>query len=280
MVRGATITLTHLETNTVIRTQTNAPGWYEAPLLMPGSHEIAAEAAGFKRFVRRGLTLTAGARLNIDIQLELRQAAETVTVTVEEPILETASATVGQTFKNRAVIKLPVLRNNVMRMAGLAEGMQRTGGYNYLGLHSTVGASAYSTAGGVGGNVWALDGTPSTGRSRRAAYLPYTDAVAEFRVEATSFDASVGHTTGAYISMQSKSGANTFHGTLNESHWQKRWNATPGNDSAAYWGRVRDAEARGDYATAEQLRREPRQPSGRSNNYAASIGGSVRIPRV
>jgi hypothetical protein len=280
VVPGASVTLTHLETNTVIRTQTNAAGLYEVPLLMPGPYEIVAEAAGFKRYVRRGVTLTVGARLNIEIQLELGQAAETVTVTAEEPVLETTSATVGQTFDNKAVMELPVLGNNVMLMAGLAEGMQRTGGYNYLGLHSTIGASAYSTAGGVGGNEWALDGTPNTGHSRRAAYLPYTDAVAEFRVEATSFDASVGHTTGAYISIQSKSGTNVYHGTLTESHWQQRWNATPSNDNAAYWGRIRDAEARGDYALAEQLRREPRQPSGRSNNYAASIGGPVKIPRI
>jgi len=280
VVPGASVTLTHLETNTVIRTQTNAAGLYEAPLLMPGPYEITAEAAGFKKYVRRGVTLTVGARLNIEIQLELGQAAETVTVTAEEPVLETTSASVGQTFDNKAVMELPVLGNNVMLMAGLAEGMQRTGGYNYLGLHSTIGASAYSTAGGVGGNEWALDGTPNTGHSRRAAYLPYTDAVAEFRVEATSFDASVGHTTGAYISIQSKSGANVYHGTLTESHWQQRWNATPSNDNAAYWGRIRDAEARGDYALAEQLRREPRQPSGRSNNYAASVGGPVKIPRI
>ena len=65
-------------------------------------------------------------------------------------------------------LELPVLGNSVMLMAGLAEGMQRTGGYNYLGLHSTVGASDYRTAGGVGGNEWALDGTPNAGHSRRA----------------------------------------------------------------------------------------------------------------
>ncbi|MGH8244820.1 MAG: hypothetical protein ACREUU_00130, partial [Gammaproteobacteria bacterium] len=136
------------------------------------------------------------------------------------------------------------------------------------------------TSGGVGGNEWTLDGTPNTGHTRRAAYLPYTDAIDEFRVEATSFDASVGHTTGAYISMQSKSGANRYHGTLTENHWQQRWNATPSNDNAAYYARIKAAEAAGNSALAQQLRREPKQPSGRSNNYAASIGGPVRIPKL
>lgn len=280
VVPNAEITITNIETNVSTRTSTGASGLYEVPLLMPGRYEIAAEAAGFKKYVRRGLTLTVGARLNIEIQLEMGQAAETVTVTAEEPIVETTSASVGQTFDNRSVMELPVLGNSVMLMAGLAEGMQRVDGYNYLGLHSTVGASGYKTAGGVGGNEWALDGTPNTGHSRRTAYLPYTDAVAEFRVEATSFDASVGHTTGAYVSMQSKSGTNEFHGTLTESHWQQRWNATPSNDNAAYWGKIKDAEARGDQALAQKLRSEPKQPSGRSNNYAASVGGPVKIPKL
>jgi hypothetical protein len=164
VVPGASVTLTHLETNTVIRTQTNAAGLYEVPLLMPGPYEIVAEAAGFKRYFRRGVTLTVGARLNIEIQLELGQAAETVTVTAEEPVLETTSATLGQTFDNKAVMELPVLGNNVMLLAGLAEGMQRTGGYNYLGpAFDDRGLRLIAPQAAVGGNEWALDGTPNTG---------------------------------------------------------------------------------------------------------------------
>src|SRR5574340_198964 len=279
VVPGAEITLTHTDTNTNLRATANAAGHYEAPLLMPGTYDVAAHAPGFKTYRRSGLVLTVGARLAIDIALEVGQAAETVTVTADTPVLETTTASVGQTFDNKSVSELPVLGNSVMLMAGLAEGMQRTGGYNYLGLHSTVGASDYRTAGGVGGNEWAIDGTPNTGHSRRSAYLPYTDAVAEFRVEASSFDASVGHTTGAYVSMQSTSGTNNYHGMVTENHWQQRWNATPSNDNAAYWGKIRAAEAAGNAALAEQLKKEPTQPSGRSNNSAASLGGPVRIPK-
>lgn len=280
VVPAAQVTITNLDTNTVTRVTTNAAGLYEAPLLLPGSYEIAAEASGFRKLVRRGIVLNVGARLEINLPLQVGQVVDQVTVTAESPLLETTSASSGQTFDNRYVSELPVLGNSVMLMAGLAAGMQRTGGYNYLGLHSTVGASDYKTSGGVGGNEWTLDGTPNTGHSRRAAYLPYTDAVAEFRVESTTFDAGVGHTTGAVVSMQSKAGTNTYHGTLTESHWQQRWNATPSNDNAAYWQRVWNARNAGNSALAEQILREPKQPSGRSNNYAASIGGSVRIPKI
>src|SRR5262245_50548788 len=280
MVPGVEVVVTNLDTNNSARSVTNDAGLYEVPLLMPGQYEVTAELQGFKKYVRRGITLAVGSRISIDIQLEIGQVTDAVTVTAEEPLLETTSASVGQAFDSRRISELPVLGNSVMLMAGLAVGMQRTGGYNYLGLHSTVGASDYKTSGGVGGNEWTLDGTSNTGHTRRAAYLPYTDAIDEFRVEATSFDASVGHTTGAFVAMQSKAGTNRYHGAITESHWQQRWNATPFNDNAAYWSQIRAAEAAGDTMLAEELRRQPRQPSGRSNNYAASIGGPVWVPKL
>ncbi len=280
VVPKAEIVITNTETNTSSRLNTNEQGLYEVPLLMPGNYDVTAEAPGFKKSIRRGVNLTVGARVAIDLLLEVGATAESVIVTADAPLLETTNASVGQTFDNKAVMELPVLGNSVMLMAGLAEGMQRTGGYNYLGLHSTSGASEYSTAGGVGGNEWTLDGTPNTGHSRRAAYLPYTDAVAEFRVEATSFDASVGHGSGAQVSMLSKSGTNDFHGTATWSHWQQRWNATPSNDNAAYWKKIWDARNAGNTALADKLLKEDKQPSGRSNNWAGSIGGPVRIPKL
>src|SRR5574341_2412239 len=64
LVPSVSITITQLETNTTTRTATGQSGLYEVPLLMPGQYEITAEAAGFKKYVRRGLTVSVGARLN------------------------------------------------------------------------------------------------------------------------------------------------------------------------------------------------------------------------
>jgi hypothetical protein len=280
VIPGVSITVANVETNVSNNALTNDSGLFEVPFLMPGQYTVTAELSGFKRYFRQGIALNVGSKVSLDITLEVGEVSESVTVTAQEPLLDTTSASIGQVMDNRRIMELPVLGNNVMLMAGLGLGMQRPGGYNYLGLHSTIGASDYRTAGGVGGNEWTLDGTPNTGHTRRAAYLPYTDAVDEVRVESTSFDARVGHTTGAFVAMQSKAGTNQYHGTATWSHWQQRWNATPSNDNAAYWSKIRQAEAAGDTALAQQLRKEPRQPSGRSNNYAASIGGPVRIPKL
>src|SRR5262249_237964 len=149
---------------------------------------------------------------------------------------------------------------------------------NYLGMHSNAGGSAVSAVGGVGGNEFSLDGVPNMAQGRRTGYLPYTDTVAEFKVETAPFDASKGHTTSAAISLSTKSGGKDYPRQLNWQQWQQRLNATQSTTNAGYWGRIRQAEAAGDTALAEQLKSQSPQPSGRSNNWAGSAGGPVRVP--
>ncbi|RPI28980.1 MAG: hypothetical protein EHM61_03155 [Acidobacteria bacterium] len=281
VIPGVTLVATNVESNVATQSITNDEGLFRIPFLLPGQYELKAEMTGFKTAFRKGITLSVNSEVNIDLTLELGEMSESVTVTAGEPLLNTTSASVGQVIDNRRVMELPILGNSAMLMSGLAQGMQQGNeGYKYIGLHSTIGASDYQTAGGVGGNEWSLDGTPNSGHTRRAAYLPYSDAIDEFRVESTSFDARVGHTTGASITMQSKAGTNQYHGTLTENHWQQRWNATRSGDNGVYWKQIRDAESAGNMLLADQLRQQERQASGRSNNYAASIGGPVRIPKL
>ncbi len=279
-VVGAEVLITNVDTNIVQRTTTNQTGYYEMPYLLPGNYQVTAELAGFKRFIRSGIILSVSSRAEVDIKLELGAVAESISVTADAPLLETSSASSGRVVDNRLVMDLPVFGNSAILIAKLTPGIQTTGVNNYLGLHSNIGGSEYYAPGNVGGNEWSLDGVPNTGPSRRIAYLPYSDTIQEFKVETSSFDASVGHTSGANIVMLSKSGTNQFHGTLTEQHWQQRWNGTPWRTNQLYWGRIREAELRGDTALAKKLRSDPRQPTGRSNNYAATIGGPVIVPKV
>jgi len=277
---GVEVLITNVDTNVTQRTVTNQTGYYEVPYLLPGNYQVTAELAGFKKFVRSGITLSVGSRAEVSIQLELGTVAESISVTADAPLLDTSSASSGHVIDNRLVMDMPVFGNSAILIIKMTPGLQGGGVNNYLGLHSNIGGSDYFTPGNIGGNEWSIDGVPNTGNSRRVAYLPYSDTIQEFKVETSSFDASVGHTTGANIVMLSKSGTNQFHGTLTEQHWQQRWNGTPWRTNMLYWGRIREAELRGDTALAKKLRSEPSQPTGRSNNYAATIGGPVILPKV
>ncbi|MGH9841363.1 MAG: carboxypeptidase regulatory-like domain-containing protein, partial [Blastocatellia bacterium] len=278
VVAGAVVEVTNTDTNITSRLTTNNSGYFEAPYLLPGTYTITVTATGFKKSVQKGYVLTAGSRQNVDISLEVGAAQESVTVTASAALLETTSGSGTASLEQRQISDLPVMSNSAILLARSVPGIQWTAQPNYLSLHSNAGGSAISAAGGVGGNEFSLDGVPNLASGRRAGYLPYTDTVAEFKVETAPFDASKGHTTSATISLSTKSGTNDYHGALTWQHWQQRYNGTQSTTNAGHWGRIRQAEAAGDTALANQLKSQSPQPTGRSNNWAGSAGGPVRMP--
>ena len=253
VVDGAKVLVTNLDNGATVSLTTNHTGYFEAPLMLPGSYRISAAMDGFKTAVRTGIVLSVGGHLSIDLRLDLGSVAETVTVTGETSMLDPASIEVGTLIDNKTLMELPVMGNNPTLLAKLMPGMQTDGVNNYLGLHSIAGGSAYNNAGGVGGNEWSIDGVPNNGGSRQAAYLPYSDAVAEFRIDTMGFDVTQGRGTGASVMAMTKSGSNQWHGTVTEQHWQQRLNATPYFSRQLYFRKIADARAAGNIALANQL---------------------------
>ena len=279
-VVGAAVAVRNAETGVTNKLTTNDGGYYEGNLLMPGPYEITAEAQGFKKLVRKGVTLPVSSRLEVDLALQVGGTTETVNVTAEAPLLETNAVSSGRVIDNKSLMELPVMGNSAMLLVKLAPGIQTGGVNNYLALHSNAGGSDYSVGGNIGGNSWSLDGSPNMGPGRRTAYLPYTDAVSEFKVETNNFDASIGQSSGASISMISKSGTNDLHGTATWQHWQQRWQGTPFFVKQNYFRRIAAADAAGNSTLANQLRNSDKQPTGRSNNWGASGGGPLVIPKL
>lgn len=279
-VAGARVVVANVDTGTSIATATNHTGYYEANLLLPGNYKVTAEFRGFKTTVRSGITLPAGARAEIDLTLELGAVTESVSVTADAPLVETSTATAGQVYNTRYIMSLPILSNSTVLFAKLSPGMAVGGVNNYVSLHSHTNAAGIAQMGAAGRNEWTIDGTPNQGVSRRIAYLPYNDTIQEFKVESANFEAASGHTSGLNIIMMTKAGTNELHGTATEQHWQQRWQGTPFFVKQQYYQRINAAEAAGNKALADQLRKEPKQVAGNSNNYAATVGGPVVIPKL
>ncbi len=277
---GITVVITSEETNVVNQAVTNDRGTFEFPYLLPGTYVVAVQADGFRKFTRRGLALSVNSRVELPIVLEVGALNDEVTVTAEAPLLETTTASASSTLSNREVNSLPMFGNSALLLARSVPGVQWTGQPNYLGLHSNVGASAISSGGSTGGNEFSLDGVPNAGPSRRVGYLPYTDTVAEVKIETAGFDASKGHSSGANISMMTKSGTNQYRGSGTWQYWNQDWNATQSTTNAAYYGRIEAAEKAGDAAEAARLRAERKTPPGHHNNWASVIGGPVIVPKM
>ena len=271
VIAGASVTVVNTQTNSSRKLTTNETGYYEVNFLDPSSYTVTVEAAGFKKVVRSGLDVQVGTRMDLPFLMDLGSSSETVRVTAEAPLLDTASASGGRVLDQRQLLNLPFSDLNPFALSALAPGMQWTGQPEYRRPFDNGGTSSFNTMGGVGQNEYTMDGMSVTGTGRRVGFVPPADSITEFKLETSNFDASQGFTSGAAINVVSRSGTNDIHGSLFDQHWQQRWNATP------HFTRLRfdDGVRQGKIDPNTQ-----KQASGRSNNFGFNAGGPVLIPKL
>ena len=271
VVPGAKVAVTNTATNETRRGQTNSTGYYEFNYLDPANYTVMVEVSGFKKSVRPNVTVQVGSRLEIDARLEVGQVVETVEVRADVPLLETTSASGGRVLDQQNLVNLPFSDLNPFALTALAPGMQWTGQPEYRRPFDNGGTSAFNTMGGVGQNEYTIDGMTVTGTGRRVGYVPPSDAITEFKLETSNFDASQGFTSGAAINVSSRGGSNKLHGSLFNQHWQNRWNATGHFQREGFLQRERAGTLKAN---------EQRQATGRSNNYGFMASGPVWLPKI
>ncbi len=218
VVPGVSLEITNTATGITATVITNEQGNYLAPYLIPGTYRIATQRPGFKRYVRDGIELRVNDRLELNIPLELGEVTETVTVSMEAPLLETTTASMGQVVDARRVAELPLPHGNPYHLIQLSPGVGFARSLTLDRPFEPTHIVGY-TMDGVRSNrsEVSLDGVPNTSTANAneviAAYVPPADVVAEFKVQTAAFDASVGQTEGGVVNMSLKSGANRLHGT-------------------------------------------------------------------
>ncbi len=200
---------------------TNEAGNFVIPFLPPGRYSLTAEAAGFKKFTRSGVQLRISERAEINISMSLGTVDESVEVRSEAPLLDTASASLGQVVDERRIQDLPLFAGNPHELIFTTPGMVNPSGTMPSQYAPWNNLQVQSNGNGGGTNEYSIDGVPNTfangiSRGARPALSPPTTSVSEFRIETTSYDASVGHTIGASVNLNTRGGANEFHGGA---HW-------------------------------------------------------------
>ena len=153
------------------------------------------------------------------------QATESIEVKGDAPLLDTASASLGQVVDQRRILDLPTFGGSVMSLVQLAPGVINTTDMRLAksGSFSINKNSQIATDGaGTYNNEFTLDGVSNTqaeGGSTRVGFIPPSAAVAEFKVQTAPFDASAGHSVGAVVNVSTKSGTNQLHG---QAEWALR----------------------------------------------------------
>lgn len=214
VVAGAQVQVLNTDTNTHVTSVTNANGNYEAPYLISGRYTVSVELQGFKKAVRDSIEVRVSDRLTVDFKLEVGDVAESVTVTSETPLLDTASASVGSVMDGRRATELPVSGGNAYQLARFLPGATAASGGHSPGNPTMDLANSLSVNGaGAGNNEVTLDGVPNTYRGNSTYSVPPQDMVEEFRMQTATYDAASGHAMGAVVNVSTKSGTNKLHGT-------------------------------------------------------------------
>ena len=220
VVAGASVQLTNHDTGISFKGTTNASGAYRFVFLNPGTYRLQVEAAGFKKFDRPAIQLQVGQSAGVDVNLPVGSTGESITVTTEAALLDTEKADRGVVVDKKRITDLPLNVRNPIMLAALSPGITHTSGTAHLNPFSNSGIASWSVNGGLNNNTEFLqDGAPNnafSGRQNRIAYVPPADAVEEFKVMTTTYDAQYGRTGGGIINVSSKSGGNQVHGTAYE----------------------------------------------------------------
>lgn len=216
-IPGAQVMAKETSSDTISKTTSNGAGQYVIPFLLPGHYTITVKKEGFQTSVRAGIELNATGHLVIDMKLNVGSAQQTVTVTAAAPLLNTASASIGQTITTKEVADLPLNGRTPMMLTELAIGVLPTGQPSQVHPFDNNGASAWSIAGSPSQTSEILmDGSPDELWNYTLAYSPPQETVQQVSVQAFDTDAAVGHTQAGVINQIMKSGGNKLHGALYE----------------------------------------------------------------
>jgi hypothetical protein len=260
VVPNVAVTARNLENGSIDKTVTTATGDYTIPSVRAGTYELTVEAAGFERFVQRGIGVQVAQVSRIDVILKIGAATDTVTITADAPLLKTENAEQSTTISSQNLLDLPI------NFTAIAGGSIR----NPLSFVSITPGGWYqpSTPTSSSTNTIRVNGQPnatyklvidgqdatSNNAENLSGYNPPVEAVEEFTLQTSNFAAEFGQIAGGMFNFTSRSGTNQYHGSGYEYFSNTVLNAaTPFTNVL---------------------------PAAHKNDLGFSVGGPIRIPRL
>ncbi|MBS1828213.1 MAG: TonB-dependent receptor [Acidobacteria bacterium] len=231
-------------------------GVYVITALPVGTYDLEASGDGFQTMRRKAITLNAGTRAKVDVQLALGQVSEVVEVTGAIPLLESETSNLGQVIENRTITQMPLNGRNYQHLAILSAGVLPSRAQNFVEDAFSANGAAHDQ------NVFTLDGADNNNYfsgivvASNQSVKPSIDAIQEFKLDTHNYGAEFGRGGGAVVQVTTKSGTNQFHGSLFEF-------------------------LRNDKLDANNFFNSGRpKPPYRQNQYGGTLGGPVRRDRL
>ncbi len=263
-IAGANVVVTDIDRNVSFRSSSNESGFYLVSPLPPGRYKLRAEKEGFRAYHVELVPIATQQKAEVAIALQVGQVSESVTVTGGVQSVDTTTATLSGVVENKRIIDLPLNGRNVYSLAWATAGVfpQRPAagsaneGFHSIGIFTVNGGRDSS-------NAILMDGVPVTMNSNTAnmnanSAVPSVEGVEEFRIQTNSYSAEYGRSGGGVLTIATKSGTNTLHGSLFEFVRNSKMDANS-------W-----------FANASGAKLAKFQ----RNEFGASAGGPLQIPKL
>ena len=265
VVPGAEVTATQTTTGLVLKTITSGGGTYVFPSLAPSIYNVSVTRSGFESYAEKGVQVRADAALTVNVTLKTGIATETVSVSAETAQVDTTTGTLEQVIGTSQVNELPLNGRNAAALTAEVAGItfapdaQADQG-NTKTFPMTYTISANGTF--VGQTNYMLDGGNNVDEYTNVNMpFPMPDAVQEFSVETSNYNAQYGQNAGGVVNIITKSGTSKYHGDLFEFVRNGDLNA------ANYF----TYNAKTNSKVVDPLKR---------NQFGGTVGGPLSIPRL
>jgi len=272
VVPNANVTVTHLTTNRVFTTQTTSAGIIALRDLPTGSYNVKIEAANFRAYEAKNLTVSVGKDTGLGtVQLQLGASSESVTVEGTAPLIESTTDQISDTIGAEKVTSLP-MGNTFDSLALFLPGVVTAGDASFS---NNNGAEMSVNGLRARANNFQIDGQSNNDNSIAgpSIFFGNQDAISEMQV-VTNYDAQFGRNTGAVINYVTKSGTNQFHGTAYE-FWQgSTFDSLENNEKNPLLGFCLPDQTAADGCIV------PKVPGFVDNRFGGTVGGPIKKDKV
>ena len=224
VIPNVTVTMTSLDTAQVRSAATGSDGAYKFALLPPGSYRVRFTAMGFKTAEVPSVNVNVTETPVLDRVMEVGASSDQVTIDAQVETIQTASSTLGTVVGERAVVALPLTNRNYTQILSMSAGANvSVNNASSLGRGSqdvsvngaNVNQNNYQMD-GVNVDNFAGNGLAGDAGIYAGIGIPNPDALQEFKIQTSTYDASYGRNPGANVNVVTRSGSNSIHGSLFE----------------------------------------------------------------
>jgi hypothetical protein len=268
LVSGATVVVHSIDTGADIRTvTTGGSGSFNITNLPAGRYTVTVNNAGFQTFVAKDVILNVAEKHTLDVQLNAGQVSQTIEVTAENTPIQTTTAEESGTVTGDQVRELALNNRNfeqlILLQPGVANQLPDKVGFG-LANNTSISVNGART----GANNYTVDGADinDSGSNGTLLNTPSIDAIQEFTLERSNYDAAFGRSGGGQIVVATKTGTNQFHGSAYEFNRNNYYNAN------TFAGRA-------SIAAGTPLSASNTVPIERYNDYGFTLGGPLFIPK-